>query len=262
METLNQEHHVERETDPLHALLRLPDGEFNLVIVSLSLEYADGLRLCSQVRSLDRTRHLPIMIVIEPGDDARLLRGLDMGVNDYIDRPVDPNELLARVRTQIKRKRYTDYLRTRLEETVEMAILDPLTALHNRGYMTSHLKTLFEESSQRGSRSRCCCSTSTISRQSTTAMAMTQAIPYSVSSPRACVATFAASTWPAGSAGRSLSLSCRTPTWPRPIWWASACASASLRLPLEVTASVGVAPLEFPDDTPELILKRADQALY
>jgi two-component system cell cycle response regulator len=62
------------------------------------------------------------MIVIEPGDHARLLRGLDMGVDDCIDRPVDANELLARVRTQVKRKRYTDHLR--------MRILDPLTALH------------------------------------------------------------------------------------------------------------------------------------
>ena len=145
IEALGSEHHIEREADPARALLRLPEGNFDLMIVSLSLEHADGLRLCSQVRSLDRTRHLPIMMIIEPGDDARLLRGLDMGVNDYIVRPVDPNELLARVRTQIKRKRYTDHLRTRLEETVEMAILDPLTALHNRRYMTSHLKTLFEE---------------------------------------------------------------------------------------------------------------------
>jgi two-component system cell cycle response regulator len=90
METLKEEHHMERESDPSRALLRLPDGDFDLMIVSLSLEHADGLRLCSQVRSLDRTRHLPIMIVIEPGDDARLLRGLDMGVNDYIVRPVAP----------------------------------------------------------------------------------------------------------------------------------------------------------------------------
>jgi two-component system cell cycle response regulator len=104
IETLKEEHHIERERDPSAALLRLPDGNFDLVIVSLSLEHADGLRLCSQVRSLDRTRHLPVVIVVEPGDDAKLLRGLDMGVNDYIVRP-DPNELLARVRTQIKRKR-------------------------------------------------------------------------------------------------------------------------------------------------------------
>jgi DNA-binding response OmpR family regulator len=145
------------------------------------------------------------MIVIEPGDDAKLLRGFDMGVNDYIVRPVDPNELLARVRTQIKRKRYTDYWRTRLEETVEMAILDPLTALHDRRYMTTHLKTRSRNPHSAARRSRGCCSTSTISRRSTTAMAMTRAIPCSASSPRAFVATFAALTWPAGSAGRSLS---------------------------------------------------------
>ena len=112
IDALKVEHQVERETDPARALLRLPDGNFDLMIVSLSLEHADGLRLCSQVRSLDRTRHLPIMIIIEPGDDARLLRGLDMGVNDYIVRPVDANELLARVRTQVKRKRYTCLLYT------------------------------------------------------------------------------------------------------------------------------------------------------
>ena len=69
------------------------------------------MRLCSQVRSLDRTRHLPIIMLVEPGDDARLLRGLDMGVNDYVMRPIDRHELLARVNTQIKRKRFTDYLR-------------------------------------------------------------------------------------------------------------------------------------------------------
>jgi two-component system cell cycle response regulator len=108
------------------------------------------LRLCSQVRSLDRARHLPLLIIVEPGDDAPLLKGLDMGVNDYVVRPIDPNELLARVRTQLKRKRYLDHLRVRLEESVEMAILDPLTGLHNRRYMASHLATLFDDASRRG----------------------------------------------------------------------------------------------------------------
>ena len=87
---------------------------YDLLIVSLNLANADGLRLCSQVRSLERTRHLPIIVLVEPGDEARLLRALDMGVNDYLMRPVDRNELLARVRTQIKRKRHSDHLRDRL----------------------------------------------------------------------------------------------------------------------------------------------------
>src|SRR5581483_2306622 len=82
---------------------------------------------------------------LQPGDEARLLRALDMGVNDYLTRPIDRNELLARVRTQIRRKRHSDYLRDRLEETVELAVRDPLTGLHNRRYMETHLKALAEQ---------------------------------------------------------------------------------------------------------------------
>ena len=149
-DALRDEFELAREADPASALLRLPDGDFDLIIVSLSLRDADGLRLCSQVRSLDRARHLPLLIIVEPGDDAPLLKGLDMGVNDYVVRPIDPNELLARVHTQLKRKRYLNHLRVRLEESVEMAILDPLTGLHNRRYMASHLATLFDDASRRG----------------------------------------------------------------------------------------------------------------
>ncbi len=127
---------------PQTALALLAEREFDLLIVSLRLSEADGLRLCSQTRSLDRTRHLPIIVLVEPGDEPRLLRALDMGVNDYIMRPIDRNELMARVRTQVKRKRYSDHLRNRLEESIEAAMIDPLTGLHNRRYMESHLRTL------------------------------------------------------------------------------------------------------------------------
>ena len=65
-------------------------------------------------------------------------------------RPVDHHELLARVTTQIKRKRHSDFLRNRLQESVELAITDPLTGLHNRRYMESHLKTLADESRRSG----------------------------------------------------------------------------------------------------------------
>jgi len=150
IEALKADNDVVHLTDTARALLGAPDGNYDLLIVSLNLENADGLRLCSQLRSIDRTRHLPIMIVVEPGEEERLLRGLDMGVNDYIVRPVSTSELRARVRTQVKRKRYTDFLRSRLEQTVELAVLDPLTALHNRRYLSSHLVTLFEESADRG----------------------------------------------------------------------------------------------------------------
>jgi two-component system cell cycle response regulator len=138
------------ENDPQAALMRLAEGNFDLLVASINLSGADGLRLCSQVRSLDRTRHLPIIIIVESGDEARLLRALDMGINDYVMRPVDRPELLARVKTQIKRKRYSEYLRDRLQETMELSVTDPLTGLYNRRYMESHLRTLIGEALRNG----------------------------------------------------------------------------------------------------------------
>jgi two-component system cell cycle response regulator len=150
MSALTKVHDAVLERDPQAALLRLAEQSFDLVIVSTSLEGSDGLRLCSQVRSLDRTRHMPIIILVDAGNEARLLRGLDMGVNDYLMSPVDRHELLARVKTQIKRKRYSDYLRNRLQESVELSITDSLTGLYNRRYMERHLRTMLVESLRTG----------------------------------------------------------------------------------------------------------------
>jgi two-component system cell cycle response regulator len=143
-DVLTSQHQLDIVTDSTQVVLKLADTAYDCLIVSLALANADGLRLCSQVRSADATRHLPIIILIEQGDEARLLRGLDMGVNDYVARPIDGNELLARVRTQVARKRHTDTLRSNIAQSVEAAVTDALTGLHNRRYMETHLTSLVE----------------------------------------------------------------------------------------------------------------------
>jgi two-component system cell cycle response regulator len=147
---LASEHEVEVEADPNEALFRAAEGGYDLMIVSLGLENFDALRLCSQVRSLDRTRAMPVLAIAEAEDNARLMRGLEIGINDYLVRPIDKNELLARVRTQVRKKRYTEKLRDNVQLSIEMAITDVLTGLHNRRYMESHLATLVEQATARG----------------------------------------------------------------------------------------------------------------
>jgi two-component system, cell cycle response regulator len=88
--------------------------------------------------------------VSEADNNARLLRGLEIGVNDYLIRPIDKNEMLARVRTQIKKKRYTERLRDNVQMSIEMAITDALTGLFNRRYMETHLGMLMEQAASRG----------------------------------------------------------------------------------------------------------------
>ena len=147
---LAKEHAVEVEADPNQALFHAADGNYDLLIVSLGLENFDALRLCSQVRSLDRTRNLPILAITEPDNNARMVRGLEIGVNDFLIRPIDKNELLARARSQVRKRRYTERLRDNVQMSIEMAITDALTGLFNRRYMESHLGTLIEQAAARG----------------------------------------------------------------------------------------------------------------
>src|SRR4051812_33714840 len=126
------------------ALVRVKGGDFDLIVVSLGMRGFDGLRLCSQLRSLPEGRHVPILVVVSDGDRRKLTQALEMGVNDYLTRPVDRNELLARVRTQLRKKHHADRLRHNVQLSLEMAITDQLTGLHNRRYMARHLDTLMK----------------------------------------------------------------------------------------------------------------------
>jgi two-component system cell cycle response regulator len=147
---LASEHTVDVEPDPAEAMFRIAEGNYDVLLISLGLENFDGLRLCSQARSLERTRSTPILCIAEAEDNARLMRGLEIGVNDYLIRPIDKNEMLARVRTQVRKKRFSDRLRDNVQMSIEMAVTDGLTGLHNRRYMETHVSTLVEQAASRG----------------------------------------------------------------------------------------------------------------
>jgi two-component system cell cycle response regulator len=135
---LARQHTVGISADPQDALFRAAEGNFDLMIVSLDLQNYDALRLVGHIRSLERTRYLPILLVTVAEQKARLLRALDLGANDYLMRNADKNEIVARVKTQVRRRRFTERLRDNVMQSMELAITDPLTGLYNRRYMESH----------------------------------------------------------------------------------------------------------------------------
>jgi two-component system cell cycle response regulator len=145
-------HEVRLAAGPREALEAFAAGEgaIELIIVNLDMEGLDALRVCSQLKSVEQTRQTPILIIVDPEDRARLLRALDLGVNDYLMRPIDRQELLARVSTQIRRYRYTERLRTSVRASMEMAITDALTGLYNRRYLESHLAQVIAHAVNRG----------------------------------------------------------------------------------------------------------------
>jgi two-component system, cell cycle response regulator len=147
--SLSPYHIVEVEPSAESAVFRVTEHDYDLAIVSLNLEGHDGLRICAQLRSLERTRHIGVLMIAEADDRARLLRGLEIGANDFLVRPVDRNELLARVRTQVRNQRYAASLRNSVQASLELAVIDPLTGLHNRRFLDSQVGTLVEEAARK-----------------------------------------------------------------------------------------------------------------
>ena len=138
---------VETDPDKAHLAAR---GPVDLMIVNANSKAFDGLRFAAMLRSDEATRNVPILAVIDPDDRAKMVKALEIGVNDLLARPIDPQELSARVRTQIKRKRYTDFLRSNLDYSLELAVTDQLTGLHNRRYMAGQLDALVARATQGG----------------------------------------------------------------------------------------------------------------
>ncbi len=80
-------------SDPQAALFEAAENSFDLVIVNSNFEDYDPLRLCSQLRSLERTRYIPVLLVVEQGADDTVVRAFELGVTDYIMRPARPERV-------------------------------------------------------------------------------------------------------------------------------------------------------------------------
>ncbi|NQW11863.1 MAG: PleD family two-component system response regulator [Alphaproteobacteria bacterium] len=141
--------HVTRVATGAEGLERAVQDDVDLVICSLNLRDDDALRLVSQFRAHEASRHTPVLMVGEEDQTERLAKALDLGVNDYLMKPIDRNELIARVRTQIRRRRYQGLLRETYEQSVSLALIDSLTGLYNRRYLFSHLGRLMADTAER-----------------------------------------------------------------------------------------------------------------
>lgn len=126
-------HDVTIVSDPVKAI-NAAKGNYDLVIISLISDGFDGLRVCASLRFNAESRDVPILVIGDPENQDRLVRAYDIGVNDSVLRPVEKQELGARVGTQLRRKFYSDSLRENFNENLEMVVADTLTGLGNRRY--------------------------------------------------------------------------------------------------------------------------------
>jgi two-component system cell cycle response regulator len=116
---------------------------YELIILSSQLQSDDPMHLALHFRSQERTKAIPLLLLVEEDNTDLLVKSLDMGINDYVVTPLDRNEMIARVTIQVRRKKYQDALKDTQKQQLSLAITDGMTGLYNRRYFDIHLeKTL------------------------------------------------------------------------------------------------------------------------
>jgi two-component system, cell cycle response regulator len=246
-------------------------GPPDLCVVSVTSKKFDGFRVIARMRSGEPTRHLPILAVVEPDDKPRAVRALELGAHDIIVRPIDEEEIVARARTLMRRKRYMDALRARLDQSLELAITDQLTGLYNRRFLFGQLAPLVQRAQCGGEP----VSVMTIDIDHFKRLNDT----FGHDAGDAVLRDFSVRL---GSNTRPSDFACRLGgeefviIMPRTRGDIACLAGERLRRsicsspfgvvgisqPLDVTVSIGVACSDQNDDTVEALLKRADEALY
>jgi len=123
------------------AIDRLRKTPCDIIVVGLAGSRVDGLRLVSRLRSHSETRRVPILAFVDAADSSPLVKGFELGVSDCVKLPVDMLEVVARVRTLLRRKRLTERMRQNVMLSMRLATTDAVTGLYNRHYMMHHLTT-------------------------------------------------------------------------------------------------------------------------
>lgn len=122
---LGQTYHTAKAFNGLEALERIDGAEFDLVLADLMMPEMDGYELLEKLRARDEHQYLPIIFLTARTDTPGKIEGFDKGVNDYMTKPFDPEELLARIRSHLKFKALKKELFLKLKkESTRKSITD------------------------------------------------------------------------------------------------------------------------------------------
>jgi diguanylate cyclase (GGDEF)-like protein len=113
----------------------------DLIICDLEMPRMDGFKFLRMVNSREDLRGTPVIMLTGREDRDLKIKGLEEGASDYVTKPFDSGELIARVKVQLKIKNLQDELKKSNDLLRELSNTDPLTRLYNRRYLNQTLQS-------------------------------------------------------------------------------------------------------------------------
>lgn len=130
-------------TDGIDGLKLLLESKADLILCDVEMPRMDGFKFIAMMQTRDELKDIPVIMLTGRGDREMKIRGLDQGACDYVTKPFDPGELVARVKVQLKIKGLQDALKRSNELLLELSNTDPLTRIFNRRYFMGALEKEF-----------------------------------------------------------------------------------------------------------------------
>jgi diguanylate cyclase (GGDEF)-like protein len=132
-------YHVTVAQNGLEAMNMLLNSQTSIVISDWIMPEMDGSELCRAIRKHDFGNYLYIILLTAKDSKNDIIEGLEAGADDYLTKPVDEAELIARLTTAERVIRLESSLKKRNREIALLSITDPLTKCFNRGYLNDNL---------------------------------------------------------------------------------------------------------------------------
>jgi len=118
------------------------DNKPDLILLDLILPGMDGYEVCQRIKKDSTIADIPVIMLTSKTEHADKVRGLESGASDYVTKPFDEGELIARVNTHLRIKELHESLQEKNRQLLEMANRDGLTGLYNHRYFQ---ETLFND---------------------------------------------------------------------------------------------------------------------
>ena len=143
---------VLRATNGPEALSICAQQRCDIVLLDVMMPGMDGFEVCRRLKSDLSTAHIPVVMVTALDQPADRVRGLDVGADDFLTKPVDEIALLARVRSLARLKMMIDELRTRAATSASLGVGE--AALHTLSASVENGRILLVDREAWGRRSR------------------------------------------------------------------------------------------------------------
>lgn len=136
--------------DGLDGFKKLLSSPVEIILCDLEMPRIDGFKFLSMLKSRPDLQDVPVIILTGMNDRDLKIKGLEQGASDYITKPFDPEELVARVKVHLKIKHLQDDLKRSNELLLELSNTDHLTGLFNRRYLMEALDKEVQRSIRKG----------------------------------------------------------------------------------------------------------------